>query len=74
MTDPPIERRKNGRRMENRPKPVWASRTILSAWGGIIASLVGVMNDAFSPSALLFTLLFSFGCFFFRLIATRPIG
>ncbi len=73
MTDC-IERRKNGRRMEDLPKPMWSSRTILCSWMGIVASTFGIMNAGLCEYVLLFTLLMFFGSFLFRLMANRPIG
>ena len=69
-----IDRRKNGRRMEDQPKPLLASRTVLCSWVGILASIAGVMHPGWCEKALLLTLLSAFGAFLFRLMATRSIG
>ena len=69
-----IDRRKNGRRMEDQPKRLLASRTVLCSWIGILASMAGVMLPGWCEMALLLTMLSAFGTFLFRLMATRSIG
>lgn len=72
MTEP--DRRKGKRRADDNPKPMYASRTVMCAWVGIVVSVVGVMDPGACDNAVLITMMSSFGAFLFRLMATKPVG
>lgn len=83
LSDGPTDRRKNSRRQQDHPIPMWASRTVLSAWIGILASVAGLLwiwisygdrADIVMESASIITLTSSFGAFVFRVMAKSQIG
>lgn len=79
-----VDRRRNGRRYEDIPKPLYMSRTVLSAWVGMLASVAALTGDVYlscdEQSSIvdglipLITLFSSFGSFLFHMISKRRVG